>query len=338
MYRLVLMAVIAIIFMAVPASAQNRGGDLNCNGFSFEISDFIMAVQIIGQRCDFDSLQQCTLDEGDVDEDGYLITIADAMTMAFMISGYPFPGFARNPESDTIKVESAIATPGETLELPIYLKTIDTLTAFQISIETDPDYVTVDTLVVLDNLNLFGFSYCSGHIYAYCFGDGILSGDSVTLLPGGHHIADLVVTVNPNIQEPDTTQIAFSNNPELLQYTALSNGPFFTPVTVDGEIQIFVTGIEDGDHDNIPAKLSINAYPNPFNATATIEYGLNKEGRVRIDIYDLLGRKVETLIDKEMPAGQHKVVWDASGYSSGVYFYRIEAGEYIETRKMVYLK
>lgn len=337
MYRLIIIAIIAIIVLTVPASAQDPCGDLNCNGFCFEIADFVLGARIIAQRCVFDSLQQCTLDEGDVDEDGYLITIADVMTIAFIISGSPFPDFPRHPQSDTIKVESAIASPGETLELPIYIKTIDTLTAFQISIETDPAYVTVDTLVFLDSF-LFDFSYCSGHIYACGFDDGVFIGNPVTLLPGEYHIADLTVTVNPEIEEPDTTHIVFSNDPELLHYTAFSNGPFFTPVTVDGEIQIITTGIENGNYNNIPAKLSINAYPNPFNASITLEYGLPEPGHVRIYIYDLLGRQVETLIDEYRQAGIHAITFDASRLSSGVYFYRLQAGDKEETKRMVLLK
>ena len=79
-------------------------------------------------------------------------------------------------------------------------------------------------------------------------------------------------------------------------------------------------------------------YPNPFNSVTTIEYGLPGAGWIRIDIYDLLGRRVMTLIDEEMQAGRHRAVWDASGYSSGVYFYRIEAGDFVDTKRMVYLK
>ncbi|UCC80245.1 MAG: T9SS type A sorting domain-containing protein [Candidatus Zixiibacteriota bacterium] len=79
-------------------------------------------------------------------------------------------------------------------------------------------------------------------------------------------------------------------------------------------------------------------YPNPFNSSTTIEYGLPEAGCVRLDIYDLLGRKVETLVDEEKQAGRHKAVWDASEYSSGVYFYRIEARDFVDTKRMVYLK
>ena len=79
-------------------------------------------------------------------------------------------------------------------------------------------------------------------------------------------------------------------------------------------------------------------YPNPFNASTIIEYSLPSPSDVTIEIYDLLGRRVETLIKGEQPAGYHHVVWDAKGQSSGMYFYRIQAGEYVETRKMVLLK
>jgi parallel beta-helix repeat protein len=88
-----------------------------------------------------------------------------------------------------------------------------------------------------------------------------------------------------------------------------------------------------------PEQFSLSQnYPNPFNATTTIKYALPEAGQVRIDIYDLLGRKVETLVDEEKQAGQHQAVWDASRHSSGVYFYRIEAGDFAETRKMILLK
>ncbi|UCC78300.1 MAG: T9SS type A sorting domain-containing protein [Candidatus Zixiibacteriota bacterium] len=94
-----------------------------------------------------------------------------------------------------------------------------------------------------------------------------------------------------------------------------------------------------GEDMNLPHRAFLRPnYPNPFNSQTTIEYGLPEAGRVRIDIYDLLGRKVETLVDEERQAGRHQVIWDASRYSSGIYFYRIEAGDFVDTKRMVYLK
>lgn len=86
-----------------------------------------------------------------------------------------------------------------------------------------------------------------------------------------------------------------------------------------------------------PVFLSTN-YPNPFNFSTTIEYSLPEAGHVNIEIFDLLGRKVATPVDEEQEAGTYQVVWDARDRSSGVYFYRITAGDFAETRRMVLLK
>jgi hypothetical protein len=99
------------------------------------------------------------------------------------------------------------------------------------------------------------------------------------------------------------------------------------------------TGIVEGEN-NLPNKhkISITNYPNPFNSSTTIKYILPEPDHVRIDIYDLVGRKVQTLVNKEQQAGTHSLIFDASNLSSGVYFSRIQAGNEIETRPIVLLK
>ena len=79
-------------------------------------------------------------------------------------------------------------------------------------------------------------------------------------------------------------------------------------------------------------------YPNPFNAMTVISYNLPEPSTVVIEIYEILGRKVEMLVNEKQPAGYHHVIWDAIDRPSGIYFYRIQAGEYAETRKVVLLK
>ncbi|MCP4581506.1 MAG: T9SS type A sorting domain-containing protein [candidate division Zixibacteria bacterium] len=79
-------------------------------------------------------------------------------------------------------------------------------------------------------------------------------------------------------------------------------------------------------------------YPNPFNAQTIIEYNLSTSDRVTIDIFDILGRSAGSLIEGEMPAGNHQVIWDAKGFSSGMYFYKIQAGDFVETKKMLLVK
>ena len=84
-------------------------------------------------------------------------------------------------------------------------------------------------------------------------------------------------------------------------------------------------------------------YPNPFNPLTKIKYDLPRESRVIIQIFDLQGRKINTLVDGVKNAGRNMVTWDArndngESVSAGMYIYMIKAGEYIEKRKMVYLK
>jgi flagellar hook assembly protein FlgD len=84
-------------------------------------------------------------------------------------------------------------------------------------------------------------------------------------------------------------------------------------------------------------------YPNPFNPLTTICFGVKKRGQVSLRIYDTAGRLVVTLIDREKPAGRYEVVWSGSDgagntVASGIYFYKLVAGDFVQTKKMVLLR
>jgi len=100
------------------------------------------------------------------------------------------------------------------------------------------------------------------------------------------------------------------------------------------------TGVVDNaDLENLPTEFAlIGGYPNPFNASITIRYALPEQSDVTIDIFDLLGRKIETIVDEVKPAGYHQVTWNADENASGAYFYRIKAGRFSDTKKMTLLK
>jgi hypothetical protein len=91
--------------------------------------------------------------------------------------------------------------------------------------------------------------------------------------------------------------------------------------------------------EQIPAEYSLSAnYPNPFNSATTISFDLPVAGDVHLEIYNLMGQKVETLVGGRMEAGNHMVTWDASSYSSGIYFYRLTAGDIVFSKRMTLLK
>ena len=80
------------------------------------------------------------------------------------------------------------------------------------------------------------------------------------------------------------------------------------------------------------------AYPNPANPTTTIGFTLAEAGHVSVDIYNVAGQKVDTLVNSEMSMGNHSVVWNASGFSAGVYFYTVTSGDFSKTMKVTLLK
>jgi hypothetical protein len=79
-------------------------------------------------------------------------------------------------------------------------------------------------------------------------------------------------------------------------------------------------------------------YPNPFNPSTTIRFGLPERSHVLLTVFNTLGQQVATLVQGEQDAGYHEVRFDATGFSSGVYFYRLQAGNFLQTRKMALVR
>lgn len=102
-------------------------------------------------------------------------------------------------------------------------------------------------------------------------------------------------------------------------------------------IPVGAVGIEESAPVPADFKLSQN-YPNPFNAGTQISFNLDKPASVRLEIFDITGAKVTSLYQGKCDAGTHLVTWDASGVSSGVYYYRLETENSFQTKKMVLLK
>ena len=113
------------------------------------------------------------------------------------------------------------------------------------------------------------------------------------------------------------------------QYELLKNALIYFDITV---------GLED-EQNVMPKSIMLSQnYPNPFNPVTVIEYALPKSIRVTFVIYNLSGKEVSRLVDAEQSAGNHKIIWDASNVASGIYLYRLKAGDFVRTRKMILLK
>ncbi|MBK8550650.1 MAG: T9SS type A sorting domain-containing protein [Ignavibacteria bacterium] len=98
------------------------------------------------------------------------------------------------------------------------------------------------------------------------------------------------------------------------------------------------TGIQ-AISENIPAKFYLfQNYPNPFNPSTNLEFGISDSRFASLKIYDLLGNEVATLVNERLNQGTYKVKFNGNDLSSGIYFYRLSAGDYTDTKRMLLIK
>ncbi|MEP7146079.1 MAG: T9SS type A sorting domain-containing protein [bacterium] len=130
-------------------------------------------------------------------------------------------------------------------------------------------------------------------------------------------------------------------------------------ISVDGSGNVYVTGRSIGmgtssdymtikysqltgisqNLNSIPNKFSLSQnYPNPFNPSTVISYQLSVSSFASLKVFDVLGNEVATLVNEKQNAGSYSVEWDASNFSSGIYFYKIESNGFVQTNKMTLLK
>ena len=129
--------------------------------------------------------------------------------------------------------------------------------------------------------------------------------------------------------EDELTGFAQTQNREIFASSRGGGVYKYLPETTDNE---------EG-FSNIPDEYKLEQnYPNPFNPTTKIKYQIHEPCMVELIVYDLLGREIKKLVNEYKPAGSYDIVFDGSNLSSGVYFYNLKSGNYIETKKMVLLR
>jgi len=170
-------------------------------------------------------------------------------------------------------------------------------------------------------------------IYFHTLDSGVVVGDNGTVrmtTNGGE-----TWFTDPFFNSPSTRNYRFISlvNNTFRTFMAGSDSLFYVsndPVTFTG-----VTPIST----EIPEAFSLSQnYPNPFNPVTNIKFSIRVSGFVKLTIFDVNGREVETIVNQNMSAGIYNADWNASKYSSGVYFYRIETNEFTDTKKMILVK
>ncbi len=154
---------------------------------------------------------------------------------------------------------------------------------------------------------------------------------NVVSLEDGEEVVSIAFEISE--EAPDSMMVSFT-----AAYVVDKEGIDFIVDSRHGYILLHQTS-NYGNDIVLPEsyRLSQN-YPNPFNARTVIEFDLPEQSHVTIEVYDLLGRRVEILVAQIKEAGYHQVAWNAADQPSGIYFYRIEADEFADTKKMLLLK
>jgi hypothetical protein len=147
--------------------------------------------------------------------------------------------------------------------------------------------------------------------------------------------------VQVKVEEEQSTDSETNHTTERVGYLAfapgLINASSSAPLTHAAET---ATAIETLSADlTLPVHFALHAnYPNPFNPTTTIRYELPESTPVRLEVFDMTGRRVARLVEATQGAGRYEAVFEASALPSGVYFYRLQAGAFTHTEKMILLK
>jgi hypothetical protein len=93
------------------------------------------------------------------------------------------------------------------------------------------------------------------------------------------------------------------------------------------------------DNNSLPKEFALHQnYPNPFNPSTVIKFDLPEDSRVTLIVYDMLGRELTKLVDDVRPAGYHSITWNAKNIASGLYYYKLCAGNFVRVHKMMLLK
>nr|MBN2278929.1 T9SS type A sorting domain-containing protein [candidate division Zixibacteria bacterium] len=172
----------------------------------------------------------------------------------------------------------------------------------------------------------------------------MIYGEKSDLAPGTGVIANLVFTVDdPDVEaiELNTIELENPNHSLMLVYNDDNNEAAYVVPEFNGVSVNLQSAAQD---ELLPMSFSLkqNA-PNPFNPQTRIDYDLPQATNVNLDIFNVLGQKVKTVVNEFQEAGSKSVIWDGRddggvSVASGIYFYRLNAGDYNETRKMMMLK
>ncbi|UCC80717.1 MAG: right-handed parallel beta-helix repeat-containing protein [Candidatus Zixiibacteriota bacterium] len=231
------------------------------------------------------------------------------------------PVITDNVLLDLIDVQGS---PGDTVVMPLLVQGFVDVAGIELHLEfpeADIEFVGVSSGVISDyTLNQFG-----GEIHLIW--DDI---ENPLTLPSNAELLTVSFEILPGATE--NIPVSFMS-----AYVANVFGIDFNVYSSDGIVILIPVSIDEDPL--LPRNYRVHQnYPNPFNAATTIKFELPASSQVKIEVFDLLGRKIETLVNSRFYAGYHVITWNANDYASGMYFYMVQAGGQNFVRKMSLIK
>jgi len=205
----------------------------------------------------------------------------------------------------------------------------NTVTIWNINIEAacESKY-ELNTTIVNDTIFITELDTSTLHAYCLCYYN---VSTSITGLVSGHYVVAVSRTAFAAYPGATTTFVGYTSFD-----IVISNLPF-SQISSQGTCHQSVQSVDESVGQPRNFLLRSN-YPNPFNPITTIEFNLPQRTFVTLKIYNTLGKEIATLVSQELTAGIHHARWEANGMSSGVYYYRITAGNFSDTKKLTVIK
>ena len=232
-----------------------------------------------------------------------------------------------------VSLPDTVVSPGDTLLLPVKVKLPqdgENIYSLQFEITYQSDFVSVDTVFVDTTSVLWTLDWK--------YEVNITEGRTVVAFAGADSLSEDGTIALIAFRISDT---ASGGDSSLLYFDVLwANEGVPEAVPSHGSVNVLTVGVNDRIWQGItPDHIELRQnYPNPFNAETTIKYTLPVSDETLLTIYNLQGKEISRLVERRQSAGVHSAAWNASNVSSGIYFYRLQAGDKVLTRKMVLLR
>ncbi len=278
-----------------------------------------------------------------------------SFTVAALICIFAVSTASAQAYNGHVFIENKVVQPGASFMIHVYLSGNDqSITSLRIPIRFDDTYLTctyVDFGGSIKNNDMDGYYSINGGEVEISYIPPVVN-PMATFTTDSGLAATLYFTADADA--PDGI-IVIDSAYEATQFDQFgttfhlwhrveaaddTGGPALVPSFAAGSVEVrSSTDVGDELPDMVPRTFElVQNYPNPFNPTTTISFTLPKKANVRLDVFNILGQTVSTLISGQLPAGEHEAVWDAGDSPTGVYFYRLTAEKESITRKMLLLK